>query len=59
MEMSAYLHRFAVRKIQHKQQVIMKSFAKALEIVRRQLCDDAGDDATDILNKLARSNLFA
>jgi T-complex protein 1 subunit eta len=52
MEVSAYLHRFADKKIQHKQQAIIKSFAKALEIIPRQLCDNAGFDATDILNKL-------
>ena len=51
MEVSAYLHNFA-DNIPHKQQVIIKSFAKALEIVPRQLCDNAGFDATDILNKL-------
>ncbi|KAK2610260.1 hypothetical protein N8I77_003708 [Diaporthe amygdali] len=52
MEVSAYLHRFADKNVPHKQQAIIKSFAKALEIVPRQLCDNAGFDATDILNKL-------
>ncbi|KXH63415.1 T-complex protein 1 [Colletotrichum salicis] len=52
MEISAYLHRFADKNIPHKQQAIIKSFAKALEIIPRQLCDNAGFDATDILNKL-------
>ncbi|KAF6797646.1 T-complex protein 1 [Colletotrichum sojae] len=52
MELSAYLHRFADKNIPHKQQAIIKSFAKALEIIPRQLCDNAGFDATDILNKL-------
>ncbi|OIW27007.1 T-complex protein 1 [Coniochaeta ligniaria NRRL 30616] len=52
MEVSAYLHRFADKKIRDKQQAIIKSFAKALEIIPRQLCDNAGFDATDILNKL-------
>ncbi|KAK0725149.1 chaperonin Cpn60/TCP-1 family [Lasiosphaeris hirsuta] len=52
MELSAYLHRFADRDVPHKQQAIIKSFAKALEIIPRQLCDNAGFDATDILNKL-------
>ncbi|KAH8904758.1 T-complex protein 1 subunit eta [Coniochaeta sp. PMI_546] len=52
MEVSAYLHRFADKNIQRKQQAIIKSFAKALEIIPRQLCDNAGFDATDILNKL-------
>lgn len=52
MELSAYLHRFADDKVPHKQQAIIKSYAKALEIIPRQLCDNAGFDATDILNKL-------
>ncbi|GKT55825.1 T-complex protein 1 subunit eta [Colletotrichum tofieldiae] len=52
MEISAYLHQFADKNIPHKQQAIIKSFAKALEIIPRQLCDNAGFDATDILNKL-------
>ncbi|KAI9799174.1 MAG: T-complex protein 1 subunit eta [Piccolia ochrophora] len=52
MELSAYLHSYADRNIKDKQQAIIKSFAKALEIIPRQLCDNAGVDATDILNKL-------
>lgn len=52
MEISAYLHRFADTKVSHKQQAIIKSFAKALEIIPRQLCDNAGFDATDILTQL-------
>ncbi|KAH6891051.1 t-complex protein eta [Thelonectria olida] len=52
MEISAYLHRYADKNITHKQQTIIKAFAKALEIIPRQLCDNAGFDATDILNKL-------
>lgn len=30
----------------------MAAFAKALEIIPRQICDNAGLDSTDILNKL-------
>lgn len=52
MEISAYLHRFADNKTADKQQPIIKSFAKALEVIPRQLCDNAGFDATDILNRL-------
>ena len=52
MEVSAYLHHFADKNVPHKQQAIIKSFAKALEVIPRQLCDNAGFDATDILNKL-------
>jgi T-complex protein 1 subunit eta len=52
MEVSAYLHRFADQDVRNKQQAVVKSFAKALEIIPRQLCDNAGFDATDILNRL-------
>lgn len=52
MEVSAYLHKFADQNIPRKQQAIIKSFAKALEIIPRQLCDNAGFDATNILTRL-------
>ncbi|KAJ5468524.1 hypothetical protein N7475_006276 [Penicillium sp. IBT 31633x] len=47
MELSSYMHGFADRNVPHKQQAVVKAFAKALE-----LCDNAGFDATDILNRL-------
>lgn len=52
MELSSYLHAYADKNVPHKQQAIIKSFAKALEVIPRQLCDNAGFDATDILNRL-------
>ncbi|KAL1583263.1 putative T-complex protein 1 subunit eta [Cladosporium halotolerans] len=52
MEVSAYLHNFADKNVATKQQSIIKAFAKALEVIPRQLCDNAGFDATDILNRL-------
>ncbi|KKY26904.1 putative t-complex protein 1 subunit eta [Phaeomoniella chlamydospora] len=52
MEVSGYLHVHADKNVPNKQQAIVKSFAKALEIIPRQLCDNAGFDATDILNRL-------
>ncbi|CAZ79491.1 unnamed protein product [Tuber melanosporum] len=51
MELSKYLREYS-RTIAGKQQLIIGAFAKALEIIPRQLCDNAGFDATDILNKL-------
>ncbi|KAI9861473.1 MAG: T-complex protein 1 subunit eta [Vezdaea acicularis] len=63
MEISAFLHAYADTHVRDKQQSIIKSFAKALEIIPRQLCDNAGFDATDILNKLRvehrRGNIWA
>ena len=54
MEISAHLHRSAdlLTSIPRKQQSIIKAFAKALEIIPRQLCDNAGFDATNILTQL-------
>ena len=51
MEISKFLRDHS-RTIMGKQQLIVGSVAKALEIIPRQICDNAGLDATDILNKL-------
>lgn len=51
MEISKVL-RDESRLIQGKQQLMLAAFAKALECIPRQLCDNAGLDATDVLNKL-------
>lgn len=52
MAVSAHLHAYADRDVPYKQQAVIKAFAKALEIIPRQLCDNAGLDATDVLNRL-------
>jgi T-complex protein 1 subunit eta len=51
MDVSAHIRKHAL-SIPGKQQLIMAAFAKALEIIPRQICDNAGLDSTDILNKL-------
>jgi len=51
MELSKYLREYS-RTIAGKQQLIIAAFARALEVIPRQLCDNAGFDATEILNKL-------
>lgn len=51
MEISKYLREYS-RTIAGKQQLIIAAFARALEVIPRQLCDNAGFDGTDILNKL-------
>lgn len=51
MEISKYLRAHS-RTIMGKQQLIVGAVAKALEIIPRQICDNAGLDATDLLNKL-------
>ncbi|KAK6098271.1 T-complex protein 1 subunit eta [Batrachochytrium dendrobatidis] len=55
MELSKYLRQYS-RSVEGKQQMIIASFAKALEVIPRQLCDNAGFDATDILNKLRQKH---
>jgi len=51
MEVSKYLRDYS-RKISDKQQLIINAYAKALEVIPRQVADNAGFDSTDILNKL-------
>uniref|UniRef100_A0A8C4RSR2 T-complex protein 1 subunit eta n=1 Tax=Erpetoichthys calabaricus TaxID=27687 RepID=A0A8C4RSR2_ERPCA len=51
MELSKYLRDYS-RTIPGKMQLLIGAYAKALEIIPRQLCDNAGFDATNILNKL-------
>ncbi|ORX84356.1 T-complex protein 1 subunit eta [Basidiobolus meristosporus CBS 931.73] len=55
MELSKYL-RLHARTIQGKQQLIISAFAKALEVIPRQLCDNAGFDSTEILTKLRQKH---
>lgn len=51
MEISKYLREYS-RTIAGKQQLLIAAFARALEVIPRQLCENAGFDGTDILNKL-------
>lgn len=58
MELSNAL-RLHSRTIQGKQQLIMNAFAKALEVIPRQLAENAGIDSTDVLNKLRKEHATA
>lgn len=58
MELSRYLRDFS-RTIAGKEQLIIAAMAKAFEIIPRQLCDNAGFDATNILNKLRQKHATA
>jgi len=51
MELSRYL-REKLRDIKGKKQLVINGFAKALEIIPKQLADNSGMDGTDVLNKL-------
>ena len=44
------------RTIAGKSQLIINAYAKALEVIPRQLCDNSGFDATDVLNKLRQKH---
>lgn len=51
MDLSAHIRKYGL-SIPGKQQLIITAFAKALEIIPRQICTNAGMDSTDVLNKL-------
>lgn len=51
MELSRYLRDYS-KTIAGKQQLVINAFAKALEVIPRQLCENAGFDAVEILNRL-------
>jgi T-complex protein 1 subunit eta len=55
MDVSKYIHDES-RTIMGKRQIFFRSFAKALEIIPRQLCDNAGFDSSDILNLLRQKH---
>lgn len=55
MELSRYLREYS-RTVQGKQQLLINAYAKALEVIPRQLSDNAGFDSTDILNKLRQKH---
>jgi len=51
MELSRFLREYA-KTIKSKVQLIVSAFAKSLEIIPRQLANNAGFDATDVVNQL-------
>eukprot|EP01063_Lacrimia_lanifica_P021300 TRINITY_DN285_c0_g1_i3.p1 TRINITY_DN285_c0_g1~~TRINITY_DN285_c0_g1_i3.p1 ORF type:complete len:574 (+),score=259.47 TRINITY_DN285_c0_g1_i3:61-1782(+) len=55
MELSKQLRSYA-RSITGKPQIIVNSFARALEVIPRQVADNGGLDSTDILNKLRQKH---
>lgn len=40
-------------------QLFIKAYGKALEVIPRQLCNNAGFDATDVLNKLRQKHALS
>jgi T-complex protein 1 subunit eta len=55
MDLSKYLRDYS-RTIYGKQQLIVNAYAKSLEIIPRQLCDNAGFDSTNVLNLLRQKH---
>lgn len=55
MELSKMLRDYS-RTIAGKEQLLIGAYAKALEVIPRQLCDNAGFDATAILNRLRQKH---
>jgi len=54
-ELSRYLREYA-RGVEGKQQLVITAVAKALEVIPRQLAENAGFDSTDVLNKLRQKH---
>ena len=55
MELSKYLRDYS-RTVAGKEQLIIAAVAKSLEVIPRQLCDNAGFDSTNILNRLRQAH---
>jgi T-complex protein 1 subunit eta len=55
MQVSRYLREQALT-IVGKGQLIVRAYSKALEVVPRQLCDNAGFDSTDVMAALRRKH---
>eukprot|EP01112_Ceratiomyxa_fruticulosa_P021942 TRINITY_DN7898_c0_g1_i5.p1 TRINITY_DN7898_c0_g1~~TRINITY_DN7898_c0_g1_i5.p1 ORF type:complete len:180 (-),score=39.53 TRINITY_DN7898_c0_g1_i5:78-617(-) len=55
MEVSRHLREYALT-VENKQQLLIIAFAKALEVIPRQLADNAGFDSTDLLNRLRKEH---
>lgn len=58
MELSRVLRDYS-RTIEGKQQLVIAAFARAFELIPRQLADNAGFDSTDILNRLRQKHATA
>lgn len=55
MELSKHLRDYA-KTVMGKEQLLIAAVARAFEAIPRQLCDNAGFDATNLLNKLRQKH---
>jgi len=58
MELSKYLTEYAMT-VKGKEQLVIAAYARALEVIPRQLADNAGFDSTAILNLLRQKHTQA
>lgn len=58
MELSNILRQHS-RTIQGKQQLIMNAYARAFEVIPRNIAENAGIDSTDVLNRLRKEHATA
>jgi T-complex protein 1 subunit eta len=55
LEISKHLRQYA-RQVEGKIQLVINSFAKALETIPRNISDNAGLDSVEVLNKLRQKH---
>jgi T-complex protein 1 subunit eta len=55
MELAKYLREESM-KISGKQQLVIAAYAQAFEVIPRQLCDNAGFDATNLMTQLRKAH---
>ena len=55
MELSRHLRKI-LRTVSGKEQLVINSFSKALEVIPRTLADNSGLDSTEIVNKLRQKH---
>lgn len=55
MELSKHIRKYA-HSITGKEQLVVLGFAKALEVIPRQLAQNAGIDSVDVINKLRQKH---
>ena len=55
MELSKYLRDYS-KTVAGKEQLIIAAVARSLEVIPRQLCDNAGFDSMNILNRLRQKH---
>ncbi|KPI84634.1 putative T-complex protein 1 eta subunit [Leptomonas seymouri] len=58
MELSKELREYS-RTIRGKEQMVIAGYARALEVIPRQLAENAGHDSTDTVNKLRQKHYTA